>query len=365
MNRILCLFALVAVPFAVACAAAGGEPGASDTESGAVEGEEDSRSEADLTSLAEAQKICDNQPVPRAWSAVEVEQLTSELVNLAVERKRTNDALIRTRGVGGWVGVRTEVGKALSAKNYTEAARLIAPKLARGTNALDVAKSMKTTFCIGFTTEMLELAYGKIGRESEAKALTNCTKASDWRGNFVQQALMKNGWSKPGLGFISDSKNVPGNTPDEKLRHAGFLRAAARGSYFGVTLSRTALLKDFLPTPGGNTVRDDTAFRTLGSSKFLAYGLFREGYHVPFVIPAALAPDEFATAANVNAASYMEAKLNGEPFIIESHSLRGSGDPTNFEIRPLRDAMAETLSKDVVYGSGSLVFAPFSEGIPQ
>lgn len=359
------LASLTALPVMTGCASET-EDSMSDEVSPSSEGEEDSRADSNVTTLTEAKDICRNkQPKPRPWTAEDADALTREVVKLSVERKRLNDAALRDRGVGIWVGVRTEVGKALSARNYDEVARLIAPKLKRGLDPMTVAKSMKTTFCIGFTTDVLETAYKNIGRAEEGAALTRCTIASDWRGNFVQQALMQNGWSNPGVGFISDSKNTPGNTDDEKLRHKGFLRAVARGSYFDVPLSKTGLIKDFLPTPGGNTVRDDSSLVRLGKSKFLSYGLFREGYHVPFVIPAALAPDEFANAVGVDRASFIDAKRRGEPFIIESHSLRGATDPTNFEIRPLRAAMAETLGKEVVYGSGSLVFAPFSEGFPQ
>jgi hypothetical protein len=366
MSLKLSLLALVALPFAVACGSVdSGVPGEDDTVSPGTEGDEDSRAESDLTTLAEAKRICLSQPAPKPWTREDLKSLTDEVVRVSIERKRANDKAIRERGIGIWVGIRTEVGKALDAKNYQEVARLIQPKLKSGFNALDVAKSMKTTFCIGFTTEVLELAYAKIGRASEAAALTKCTIASDWRGNFVQQALMKNGWMAPAVGFISDSKAPPGNTDDERARHKGFLRMVQRGSYFDVALSKTALIKDFLPTPGSATVRDDSAFVNLGKSPFLAYGLFREGYHVPFVIPAALAPDEFANAAGVNSARFLDSKRRGEPFIIESHSLRGMNDPTNFEIRPLRDAMEETLDKQIVYGSGTLVFAPFSQGLPQ
>jgi hypothetical protein len=324
---------------------------------------EDAREVADSTeselTTAEKQSVCNAIPSPRRWTESESDRLLNEVVSRFVKLKRDNDALIATRGVGQYAGTRSQTYKATLEGRVDEAAARIAPYVKDGSNPRAIAENLRGTSCIGRVYSVLKGAYAAIGRSSEWAAVEKCGRAWDSDGLNVQQALIKNGWNAPALGFITDSKVLPGSAAEQDL-HRGLLRGVLRGSYYGVPLARSTVMKDFLPTAGGATVRDDSVFMRLGKSKFLAVGTLRAAYHVPVVVPAAYIPADLAPASGSARTSWLAAKAAGEPFVLESHSLREVWDPTNFEIRPFREVISETLGSEEKYLSGTLLFAPFS-----
>lgn len=103
---------------------------------------------------------------------------------------------------------------------------------------------------------------------------------------------------------------------------------------------------------------DDALFLRLGGSKTLAFGTFRGAFHVPFIVPAASIPDDLASSGAARS-----AKVRGEPFVIESHSLRQPWDATNFEIRPLAEVMTETFDDSITYATGTILFAPLGDAL--
>jgi hypothetical protein len=188
-----------------------------------------------------------------------------------------------------------------------------------------------------------------------------CGRAWDSDGLYVQQALIKTGWPAPTLSMISDEANVVG--PDsEKDMLAGFTRAVSRGTYhgYGVPLSKSTVLKNFLPMPGSPTRADTNMLLQVGGTSSFGFATLREAYHVPLVVPAAVVPDEFAPTGARSRASWLAAKARGEPFVLESHASRGPSNRTNFEIRPLTTVIAETYTTPFVYSSGNLLLAPNS-----
>jgi len=315
-------------------------------------------SESNLTST-EKQAICNAIPAPRPWTADEKTKLASETVRRFVELKKKNDALIQTRGVGGYAGARTEIWKAISLRNdRAAAAALIKPKLKPGFDANRVAAEMQGTSCIGRIYDILREVYKDLGRGTEWAAIEKCGRAWDSDGLHVQQALIKNGWPAPTLGLVTDEAKPPGNAEEVAL-HRGFQRALTQGTYYGTPVSKTSVLKNFMPTLGSPTRRDDSVLNAIGQSKFLAVGTFRGAFHVPFIIPASAVPEDVAPTG-AGRAAWLDARRRNEPFIMESHSLRQPWDATNFEIKPMKEVIGITMSESVVYSTGTILFAPGS-----
>lgn len=323
------------------------------------EGDDAHVSESNLTN-AQKDAVCAAIPAPRPWTTAEQTKLASEVVRRFVDLKKKNDALITQRGVGGYAGARTEIWKAISLRNdRAEAAALIKPKLKPGYDAMQVANEMQGTSCIGRVYEILREVYRSLGREGEWAAIEKCGRAWDSDGLHVQQALIKNGWPAPSLGFVTDEAKAPGGREEIDI-HAGFMRSLGTGKYYGTPVSKTTLLKNFMPTPGSSTRRDDSLLTAVGQSKFLAVGTLRGAFHVPFILPANAIPEDVAPASGAARTAWLDARRSGEPFVMESHSLRQPWDATNFEIRPLKEVIGETMTQSVVYSTGTILFAPGS-----
>lgn len=96
---------------------------------------------------------------------------------------------------------------------------------------------MQGTSCIGRVYEILREVYKSLGRESEWAAIEKCGRARDSDGLHVQQALIKNGWPAPTLGFVTDDAKAPGAGEDVDI-HRGFLQSRAQGTYFGTPVSK-------------------------------------------------------------------------------------------------------------------------------
>lgn len=337
------------------CAADPNDPSDdADGDRGTIDEEgDDSRSQESNLTSSEKDAICNRIPAPRAWTPEEQSKLASEVVRRFVELKKKNDALVKERGVGGFAGARTEVYKALGRNDIAAAAAIVKPKLKPGFDATQVAKSIQGTSCIGRVYEVLREVYKSLGREAEWTAIEKCGRAWDSDGLHVQQALIKNGWPAPTLGFVTDEVKPPGPAGQDADIHLGFQRSIPRGTYYGTPVSKTNVLKNFLPTAGSPIRKDETKLLEIGASKFLAVGTLRAAYHVPFIVNAAAVPDEAIPA-------FLAAKRRGEPFVMESHSLRQPWDATNFEIRPLTEVIKETMTQSVVYSSGTILFAPGS-----
>jgi hypothetical protein len=352
MRRSLAFASLLsglAVLFATACTEDLSSP---EDESGSDEPE---TSTSNLT-RTEKEAICNAIPAPRAWTAEETELLLGEVTKRAVEMKRTNDALIAQRGVGGYVGAGTDFYKALLRNDKPAAAAIIRAKLKPGYDALRVAGEVKGTSCIGWDYVVLKEAYTKMGRANEWTAIERCGRAWDSDGLHVQQALIANGWTSPTLGFVTDENKIPGSAAEVAI-HRTFLQARRQGTYYGTPVSKTTMMKNFLPTPGSTTRKDESLFLRVGGASSIGFVTVRGGYHVPLVVPASAVPAEAAPAGAARTA-WLAAKTRGEPFILESHLRRQPWDPTNFEIRPLKELISETLSSNVTYATGTILFAP-------
>lgn len=308
---------------------------------------------------SEKQAICNAIPRPRAWTAQESDKLLSEVVRRVAELKRKNDQLIRDRGVGMYAGAGTDFWRAMESGNKARAAQILQPKLKPGNDAMRVAGEIKGTSCIGFLYSIMREVYATLDRSAEWAAIEKCGRAWDSDGLHVQQALIKGGWLSPSIGFISDERKIPGGDSEVAL-HKDFLRSAAQGSYFGTPVSRARMMKNFLPTPGSTTPKDETYFLKVGSSKTLAFGTFRGAFHTPFIVPAASVPADLASSAGART-----ARERGEPFVLESHRLRQPWDPTNIEVRPLKEVMTETFSQSVTYATGTMLFAPGGDALLQ
>src|SRR5688572_21833599 len=70
--------------------------------------DDSSREESNLTT-AEATRICNAIPAPKAWTREEADKLITESVRRFADLKRSNDALIARRGVGGFAGAKSAV----------------------------------------------------------------------------------------------------------------------------------------------------------------------------------------------------------------------------------------------------------------
>ncbi len=324
-------------------------------------GDDSHTAESDLT-VAERTALCGKVAPARPWTAAEGDRLLQEVVARFTALKSENDALIASRGVGRFLGVRTAIAKKIDAGDFAGAAADLAPyikKDAKGVpvaSANAIARELAGTSCIGRAYAILREAYAAIGRSSEWDAIEKCGRAWDSDGLHVQDALIRDGWKSPSLGFVTDRAKLPG-TADERALHQGLVSSAGK-KYFGVPVAPN-LLADFLPTPGSTTAKKDAALLALGKSKFLAFGTFRAAFHVPLVVPASVVPASLAPAGSAGVA-WKAAKDRGEPFIFESHSLRQPWDPTNFEVRPMTAAIQETMNGTVIYATGTLLFAPFS-----
>lgn len=322
---------------------------------------EDARVAESALTNAERDAVCNAIPKPRPWTKAEFKRLQNEVVTRYVALKRSNDALIAQRGVGGYAGARTEIWKAISLRNdRAAAASLLRSRLKPGYDANQVAREMQGTSCIGRVYEILKASYQAIGRGDEWAPIERCGRAWNSDGLHVQQALIKNGWPSPTLGLATDVARAPG-TGDNASTHNGFLTAQRRGSYYGTPVSTKVMLKDFMPTPGSSTRKDEALLLQIGRSDFLSVGTLRGAYHVPMLVPARLLPTDLAPRSGAARTAWLRAHERNEPFVLESHSLRQPWDPTNFEIRPLTDVIGETMTQSVIYSTGTLLMAPHSE----
>lgn len=342
--------------FAFACSSLGSGDGAGDGEEGAEDAHE---AESALTSDEKA-ALCNAIPTPRAWTAEESTRLGREVVQRFLELKRTNDALIRERGVGRYAGARSGVMKRINAGDKSGATADVRAHVKPGVNAASIVDEIQGTSCIGVVYRVLRESYATLGRQNEWAAVEKCGRAWDSDGLHVQQALIKAGWPAPTLGLASDSARPMGSA-EEQAMHKEFLRAAKAGAYYGTPVHKTILLQDFLPTPGSSTAKNDAMLLQIGRSKFLAVGTLRGAYHVPLIVPADMIPEEFAPGQGAARTSWLSARERGEPFVLESHSLRQPWDATNFEVRPLTAVIAETYQQSVIYSTGTMLFAPFNE----
>lgn len=348
MKRALALSSVLLGIVISACAAEDG------TDDNASQDEETPvASESDLTT-SEKEALCNAIPRPRAWTQAEADMLLAEVGRRAAETKRKNDALIDERGIGGHVGAGTKLGDALGREDWNGAAQLIraSGKLKPGFDANRVAREMKGTSCIGWVYRTLDAIYTQMGRREEWAAIEKCGRAWGSDGLHVQQALIKNGWSSPTLGFVTDENKLPGSATEQAL-HKTFLReVASSGTYFGTPVSKTTMMKNFFPSPGSSTRTDEGIFLKVGRANTVGFGTIRGAYHVPFIVPASVVPSDLATGAA------RAAKERGEPFVLESHLRREAWDKTNFEIRPLKAVIAETIGSNAVYATGTIQFAP-------
>lgn len=336
-----------------ACAAT--EGGADDA---ALDEETPVETESNLTA-SERDALCNAIPKPRPWTQAESAKLLAEVARRAAEAKRSNDALIDARGVGGFVGAGTKLGTAIGQSDFTTAAQLLraSGKLKPGVDANKVARELKGTSCIGWVYRTLDAVYTDLGRRDEWAAVEKCGRAWQSDGLHVQQALIKAGWTSPTLGFVTDENKLPGSASEQAL-HATFLREVARsGSYYDTPVSKTVMMKNFLPTPGSSTRLDEGLFLKVGKMDSLGFATVRGAYHVPLVVPASAVPADLAPAGAAGNA-WRAAKERGEPFVLESHLRREVWDKTNFEIRPLKAVIAETMSSNAIYATGTIQFGP-------
>jgi hypothetical protein len=356
----------------VGCAAS-----SADDDALAADGEEDAHeaSESDLTS-AEKAAVCANVKKSAPFTDAETARLLSLIVQKSAAIKQDNDRLIRERGIGARMGNRSQIYQLLEddtdpvtklkftpaerATRKAKAHALVQAKLKPGLVAETVLKDVRGTSCIGFVYEVLRSAYADMGRSAEWATVEKCGRAWDSDGLHVQQALIATGWPGPTLPFVTDEANTAG--PDtEKAMLSEFRRAITRGSYYGTPVSKTTVLKNFLPMPGSSTVKNDAMLRSIGSGNSFGLATFRGAYHVPLIVPAASVPSVFAPPAGAARAEWLAAKSSGEAFMIESHASRNPWDDTNFEIRPLTAALKETYSTKIVYSTGTILFAPNSD----
>jgi hypothetical protein len=353
MKRAL---ALSSVLFGLLLAACAGDDPASD-EGSDVDEETPIATESDDVSAAERDAICNAIRPARPWTQEESARLLAEVGRRAAETKRANDALIDQRGVGGYVGAGTKLGAAIGQGDLTTAAQIVraSGKLKAGFDANRVVREIKGTSCIGWVYRTLDAVYTDLGRKDEWAQIEKCGRAWQSSGLPVQQAFMKAGWSSPTLGFVTDAAKLPGNATEQAL-HQTFLREVANsGSYFGTPVSKTVMMKNFFPTPGSSTRADESIFLKLGHMNSIAFATVRAAYHVPLIVPASVVPGDLAT-------KFQAAKDRGEPFVLESHLRREAWDKTNFEIRPLKAVIAETMSSNAVYATGTIQFAPLGGG---
>lgn len=302
--------------------------------------------------------ICGSTLTRRPWGAADHDKLPSEVVRRFVELKTRNDALIASRGVGGYVGVNTSTWQAIESGNVASAAAAIAPHLAPGYDAKTIAKELEPTSCIGRVYAVLRAVYEDLGRHDEWAAIEKCGRERDSDGLSVQQVLIESGWPAPALGLVTDAARAPGGSQEVAIHHE-FMRGVTAGVYYGTPVSKTTVMKDFMPTAGSSTRLDESVLLEVGRSRFLAFGTLRGAYHVPLLVPASMIPDNGAPPGGERAA-WIAAKTRGEPFVLESHGAREPWDETNFEVRPLTSVIRQTIDASAVYSTGTILFAPGS-----
>lgn len=344
------------------------QDGLANTDAPSAEDAEDAAtSEAALTQteLQRREQICSQIRPGAPWSPEEAQRFHDVVVKHIVDVKRENDRLIRERGVGSFLGVRTDAAKRIVAGDRAGAAAILRPRLRSG-NVDAIVAEMSTagmTSCVGWAMRAFAEGYRQLGRTAEWRTISACTRAWDSSGTRMQAAMVRAGWPGPTLPIAGDVTPSPSWDAENAGLHRGLLASSQRGSYFGAPVSRTARLVNFLPAPGTGTTRDDAGLLALGQSKFLALGTLRAAYHVFVVVPAASVPEEVATWVP-NRSAWLAARRRGEPFVLESHASRQAWDPTSFEIRPLTEVMAESYGTKAVYSTGTLLFAPESPGRP-
>lgn len=311
------------------------------------------------TAPTEAEALC-NQIQATSWTPAEADSLLQGVVAAFATLKRDNDALIDERGVGGFVGSNTDTYKALVAGNKAGAVALIQDHVADGYDAEAIVDELVGTSCIGRVYRVLDQVYTALGRGAEWDRIEACGRAWNSDGLHVQDALIRSGWGSPALPLVSDAVNLPGSAEEVALSQA-FLQAAAAGSYYGVPLSTTKRLQNFLPSPGSSTPRDTSVYDQLSSGTYLAFATLRAAYHVPVVVPGRFVPADLAPPGD---GAWTAARAASEPFVLESHSYREAWDKTNFELRPLTRVIGETFTQTAVYATGTLLFAPHGSFVP-
>lgn len=336
----------------------------SSSSSGGSSGRPDADADAGVpeeggTTPTEAEALC-NQIQSSAWTPEESRALLEDVIARFAQLKRDNDALIDQRGVGAFAGSNTETWKAIARGDKATAVAEIQDHVAYGYDAEEIVDEIAGTSCIGRVYRVFDEAYTALGRGAEWDAIERCGRAWNSDGLHVQEALIRSGWRSPAMPLVSDAENLPGS-PAEVAFHQAFLQAAAAGSYYGVPLSTTQRLQNFLPSPGSSTVRDTSMYSTLSTGTYLSFATLRAAYHVPVVVPGRFVPADLQPAGD---AAWRDARNASEPFVLESHSWRQAWDKTNFEIRPLHDVISETFDNDIVYATGTLLFAPNSSVVP-
>ena len=311
------------------------------------------------TAPTEAAAIC-ALIEPTTWTAADAQALLEGVVDAFATLKRDNDALIDQRGVGAFAGSNTDTYKAIASGDKATAIALIQDHVAPGYDAADVVDDIAGTSCIGRVYRVLDQVYTALGRGDEWKAIERCGRAWQSDGLHVQDALIRSGWLSPALPVVSDAQHLPGSA-DEVALDQSFLQAANAGSYYGVPLSTTHRLQNFLPSPGSTTPRDTSVYDQLSTGTYLAFATLRAAYHVPLVVPGRFVPADLAPDGD---SAWTTARTNSEPFVIESHSYREAWDKTNFQLRPLTDVIGETFTQNAVYATGTLLFAPHSTYVP-
>ena len=332
------------------------------------EGEDGAIGEAALasTEISRRDAVCGAIRPGRPWTEDEGQRLLDLVVEGFARTKLGNDRLIGERGVGEFAGFRTAFGRKLAAGDDVGAAEILRPHLKRG-DASEIVAGMSgglhdgnVTSCVGWVLRAFGEAYAELGREDEWKPILRCAEAWDSVGTRLQGALVRSGWPAPGLAIVGDERPSPAWGPDEVVVHEGLLGAIPRGMYFGAPVSKKVVMRNFLPYPGSPTRKDESTLLALGRSTFLGVGTLRAAYHVPVIVPAASLPDSLAPRGRTRA-RWLAARTRGEPFVLESHSMRQPWDDTNFEVIPLTDVMGATYGASAVYSTGAIVFSPFSK----
>lgn len=311
------------------------------------------------TEPTEAQALCD-QIQPSIWTAADGQSLLLGVVDAFAALKRDNDALIDQRGVGAYVGSNTDTYLAIVSGNKAEAVALLADHVAPGYDPSAIVDELVGTSCIGRVYRVFDQVYTALGRGAEWDKIEACGRAFGSGGLHVQDALIRSGWGSPALPLVSDAEQLPGSADEIALSRA-FLTAAAGGSYFGVPLSTSRRLQNFLPSPGSATPRDRAVYDQLSAATYLSFATLRAAYHVPIVVPGRFVPPDLAPPGD---GEWVAARAGSEPFVLESHSYREAWDKTNFELRPLTRVIEETFTQTVVYATGTLLFAPHASFVP-
>jgi hypothetical protein len=284
--------ALLCGAFLTATGCAASDEPEVDAELAAANDDAHETAEADLTS-AQKDAICNNVPRSRSFTAVESARLQKLLFEKLAARKRENDRLIATRGIGKYLGNRSQVYRLLNdtissttKKAFTASERatrkaraisMIDAHLSAGSEAAHVASELTGTSCIGFVYDIMRSAYADLGRKEEWAAVEKCGRAWDSDALHVQKALMETGWPSPALPFITDEANSVG-AESEKGMLREFTKAIARANYYGTPISKSSVLKNFLPMPGSRTAATTRMLTDIGSGDSFGLMTFRGAY---------------------------------------------------------------------------------------